>query len=161
MLVYPVLVQSFTSNTDQAATSAVVHQAIRQIKNANTKPASTQTTPPFGVPPSFAASIGTIDPVLSTLGRLARAITPLNSLLAAEVVDEMVVTANRSQMDTKQGRTGFDSDVFTMLASKDEVRARSAAENFKDPLRRIVALASIYKWKAKAFEKEPASLTAQ
>jgi hypothetical protein len=75
-------------------------------------------------------------------------------LFASEVVDEMVDAANRSEIDTKQGRTGFDSDVFSKLAAKDEIRARSAAENLNDRLRRLVALAAIYQWKAKQLEKQ-------
>lgn len=66
----------------------------------------------------------------------------------------MVDAANRSEIDTKQGRTGFDSDVFSKLAAKDEIRARSAAENLNDRLRRLVALAAIYQWKAKQLEKQ-------
>jgi hypothetical protein len=134
MQVYPVIVQAYATNRDQEGASAAVRQAIRQLKNANT-------------------STSTIDSLLSSLGKLAKAVIPVDSLLASEVVDEMVARANVSQMDTKQGRTGFDHDVFTMLAAKDEIRARSAAENLKDPLRRIVALAAIYKWKAKSLEK--------
>ena len=48
------------------------------------------------------------------------------------------------------------SDLFKKLAAKDEIRARSAAESFKDRLRRIVALAAIYQWKAKDLEKRSA-----
>jgi hypothetical protein len=74
-------------------------------------------------------------------------------LLAAEIVDDIVVRANSSQIDTTQGRTGIDTNLFKRLAAKDEVRARSAAENLKDRLQRIVAIAAIYQWKAKELEK--------
>ncbi len=99
-------------------------------------------------------SVHEIDPALSSLGKLAKAVLPVDSLLASEVVDEMVSVANRSEIDTTQGRTGFDNDVFSKLAAKDGIRARSAAENFNDHLRRIVALAAIYQWKAKELEKQ-------
>jgi hypothetical protein len=151
--VYPLIVQRYATNKDQIGASAAVHQAVRQLKNADTKPASASTQS-FGMPASFAPNVSEIDPVLSSLGKLAKAVLPVDSLLASEVVDEMVVRANGSQTDTKQGRTGIDADVFNKLAAKDEIRARSAAENFKDPLRRIVALAAIYQWKAKQLEKE-------
>jgi hypothetical protein len=151
--VYPLIVQRYATNKDQTGASAAVHQAVRQLKNADTKSASTSTQS-FGMPASFAPSASEIDLVLSSLGKLAKAVLPVDSLLASEVVDEMVVRANGSQIDTKQGRAGIDADVFNKLAAKDEIRARSAAENFKDPLRRIVALAAIYQWKAKQLEKE-------
>ena len=151
--VYPLIVQRYAANKDQIGASAAVHQAMRQLKNTDSKPAG---APPFGMPASFAPSGSEIDPVLSSLGKLAKAVLPVDSLLASEVVDEMVVRANGSQIDTKQGRTGFDNDVFNKLAAKDEIRARSAAENFKDPLRRIVSLAAIYQWKAKQLPQEKA-----
>lgn len=78
---------------------------------------------------------------------------PVDSLLAAEIVDEIVVKANVSQNYTSKGRTGIDSDLFKRFAAKDEIRARSAAESFKHRLRRIVALSAIYQWKAKELEK--------
>ena len=87
---------------------------------------------------------------------------PVDSLLASEVVDEMVERANGSEMDTTLGRTGIDNDIFYQLAAKDEIRARTAAENLKDRLRRIVALAAIYQWKAKELEtasQDKATLT--
>jgi len=151
--VYPLIVQRYAANKDQVGASAAVHQAVRQLKNADTKSAAASTQP-FGMPASFAPSASEIDPVLSGLAKLAKAVLPVDSLLASEVVDEMVLKANGSQIDTNQGRTGIDSDVFNKLAAKDEIRARSAAENFKDRLRRIVALAAIYQWKAKALENE-------
>ncbi len=61
----------------------------------------------------------------------------------------MVQAANRSELDTSQGRTGFDADVFKQLAAKNELRAEQAALNLKDELRQIVARASIAQWKAK------------
>ena len=151
--IYPLIVQRYATNKDQVGASAAVHQAVQQLKNADTKSAAASTQS-FGMPASFAPSASEIDPVLSALAKLAKAVLPVDSLLASEVVDEMVVRANGSSLDTSQGRTGVDSDVFNKLAAKDEIRARSAAENFKDRLRRIAALAAIYQWKAKELEKE-------
>jgi hypothetical protein len=147
--VYPLIVQRYAANEDQIGASAAVHQAMKELKSVGAKPGA----PSFGMPASFMLSAHESDPVLWSLGKLAKAVVPVDSLLASEVVDEIVVRANGSETDTKQGRIGFDNDVFTKLASKDEIRARSAAENFKDRLRRIVTLAAIYQWKAKALEK--------
>lgn len=151
MQVYPLIVRRYAANKDQAGASAAAHQAMRQLKNTNSKPSG---APSFGRPASFMLSTHEIDLALSSLSNLAKALLLVDSLLASEVLDEMVEVANRSEIDTKQGRTGFDSDVFSKLAAKDEIRARSAAENLKDHLRRLVALAAIYQWKAKELERQ-------
>lgn len=155
--VYPLIVQGYASNKDQAGASSTIHQAIRQLKNANTKPVPAGSQ--FGMPAEFRPTANEIDGVLSALEKLAKAILPFDSLLGSEVVNEVVVRANASRIDTAQGRTGIDSGLFKSLASQDEVRARSAAENFKDRLRRIVALAAIYHWKANQLEKATATKT--
>lgn len=149
--VYTLIVQQHAINKDQIGAAAVVRQAVRQLKKADTKPPDTQ---PFGTPLSLASRAGGADPILWSLGKLAKAVLTVDGLVASEIVDEFVTRANASQMDTNQGRIGFDSDLFKNLAAKDEVRARSAADNFKDRLQRIVALAAIYQWDAKALETQ-------
>jgi len=148
--VYPLIVEGHATNKDQVGASTAIHQAVRQLNNVNTKPATASVQ--FGMPAEFAPAASERDGILSTLGQLAKAVLPIDTLLAAEIVDDIVVRANSGQMDTTQGRIGFDSDLFKKLSAKDEIRARSAAESFKDRLRRIVALAAIYQWKAKEFE---------
>lgn len=150
--VYPLIAEGYVNNKDQAGASAAVRQAVRQLKNTKPARASVQ----FGMPAEFAPTSSERDGILSTLGLLAKAILPIDTLFAAEIVDDIVVKANSSQIDTTQGRTGIDSDLFKKLAAKDEIRARSAAESFKDRLRRIVALAAICQWKAKELEKASA-----
>ena len=148
--VYPLIVHGYAAEKNSASAAATVQQALRQLKKADTKPAR---TPFFGVPASFAPTSAEVDPLLSALGKLAQAILPVDSLLASDVVDQMVEWANASPIDTTQGRTGIDSDLFSKLAARDEIRARSAAEALKDRLRRIVAMAAIYQWKAKELDK--------
>ena len=148
--VYPLIVQGYAKEKNSPGASATVQQAMQQLKKADTKPAS---TPFFEMPVASAPTSAEVDPLLASLGKLAQAILPVDSLLASEVVDEMVTRANASSIDTTQGRTGIDSQIFSRLASRDETRARTAAESFKDRLRRIVALAAIYQWKAKELGK--------
>lgn len=150
--VYPSLVEGYVSKTDQVGASAAVRQAVRQLKAADGKVGSTNTQ--SGMPPEFAPLATERDGTLSILGKLAKAVLPIDTLLATEIVDEIVVKANASQIDTSQGRTGIDSELFKSLASKDEVRARNAADSFKDRLRRVVALAAIYQMKAKKLDRE-------
>lgn len=148
--VYPIIVEGHAANKDAVSATATVHQAIKQLKNVNAKPSSDAKQ--FGMPGEFAPKSSERDGTLSTLSELAKALLPIDTLLAAEIVDDVVVTANRSSIDTTQGRTGIDSALFRSLAARDAVRARSAAESFKDRLRRTVALAAIYQWKAKELD---------
>lgn len=130
--VYPLIVHGYAANKDQVAAAAVVHQAVRQLDRIVSKSS---------------------DSPVPTLAKLAGALLPVDVLLAAEIVDDIVARTNRRSMDTTQGRTGIDSDLFKSLAAKDEVRARSAAHSFKDRLQRVVALAVINHWKATELER--------
>ncbi|HEX8068454.1 MAG TPA: hypothetical protein VF546_00785, partial [Pyrinomonadaceae bacterium] len=56
------------------------------------------------------------------------------------------------------GRTGFDAAAFKQFAAADEARARQAAETFRDPLRRVVALAALYQRQAEALFKRAAQM---
>jgi hypothetical protein len=148
--VYPVIVERYVTDKDHLGASAAGRQAMKQLKSAGPTPANATS---FGLPASYARTANESDVLLWSLGKLAKAVVPVDGLLASEIIDEMVVRANAIKIDTNQGRTGFESDVFSKLTAQDEVRARSAAENLKDRLQRIVALAAIYQWKAKELEK--------
>ncbi|MDQ3755089.1 MAG: hypothetical protein M3371_10195 [Acidobacteriota bacterium] len=149
LAVYPVLLKQCVAKKAQACASGVVYQAMKQLKRADTAP----PVPPAGIPASAIPSSREFDPVLLSLSKLAKSVAPINDVLALEVLDETVAAANRSEIDTAQGRTGFEMDVFKIIAAKNETRARQAAEDLKDPLRRIVALAAIYQWKADELAK--------
>lgn len=58
--------------------------------------------------------------------------------------DEVVAAANSSALDTGQGRTGFDAELFGKLSPGNEVRVGQSAEALKDRLRRIVAASAIH-----------------
>lgn len=143
--VYPAIVAQCAAGKDQACASNSVYQAMRQLKRADASP----PVPPEGIPSSVMASASEFDPVTSSLGRLAVLLAPVNETLALEVLDELVAASNASKVETGQGRVGFDPAVFKTIAAGNEARARQAAENFKDPLRQIVAAAAIYQRKTK------------
>ncbi len=150
--VYPVLINKCGASKDVACASALLYQAMKQLKRAETAPA----TPPAGIPASAFMTTKELDPVLSSLSKLAQAVLPINEALGFEALDEAVQAANVSEMDTGQGRTGFDADVFKQFAAKNEAHMRQAAETFKDPLRQIVALAAIYQRQAEELTKQEA-----
>lgn len=147
---YPVIINKYVASKDHPSATLIVYQAIKQLKHANTETA----IPPAGIPSSALVTSKELDPVLLSLSKLAKAVISMDEALALEILDETVRSANASNMDTGQGRTGIDIDVFRKLTPKNEIRVRQAAESLKDPLRRIVALAVIYQWEAGELEKK-------
>jgi hypothetical protein len=149
--VYPALVNKCLANKDQVCANDSVVKAVRQLKHADTRlPAR-----PAGQPPWSSASDREVDPVLLGLSKFAKVITPINEALAWDILDELVLAANRSQLDTSQGRIGFEGDTFKLLGQKSEPRSYQAANNLKDRLERIVALANIYQGLLDAQAKLP------
>lgn len=145
---YPVIIEKCLSNKDKPCASNMVYQAIRQLKQSDVTP---PVLPP-GVPASVLATGKELDPILTSLCKLTQLILPADGALASDALDEMVVAANSSEIDTGMGRTGFDADVFKKIAQKDEMHARQSALSFKDTLRQIVSFAAIYRWKAEELD---------
>jgi hypothetical protein len=148
--VYPLLIEKHSARKDQIQASNLVSFALKRLKNADTNP----STPPSGLPSSAVLTNREFDPVLSSLSKFVKAIAVTNELLAFDVLDELVKVANRSEVDTSLGRPGFDSDIFTILAPKDEARTEVAALAFKDRLRRIVSRARVYQWRVSQLLKD-------
>ena len=147
--VYPSIIEKCVAKKDQACATTLTYQAVKQLKDADTTPPA----PPAGVPASFLPTGKEFDPVLATLNKLAKTIAPVNEPLALEVLNEIVQAANRSELDTKRGLTGLETDVFTTLAVNNDLRVRQAATELKDPLRQIVTLAAVDRWKAEQLTK--------
>lgn len=147
--VYPPLIEKCVSADDQTCSSSLMLQAIKQLKSSDTTP----TIPPTGIPSSVFATSREFDPILESMAKLTLAVLPLDDELALRGMEETVFAANVSEIDTAQGRIGFDVTIFRKLAPKNEARAEQAAQSFKDPLRHIVALATIYQWKADELKK--------
>lgn len=153
--VYPTITGKCIGRRDQPCASRLVSQAVRQLKQADATPA----TPPPGIPAALMAGAKEADPVLMSLSRLAKQILPLDEVLALEVLDEVVAAANRSQIDTEMGRTGFETDIFKTFAAKDEARSLLAAQTLKDRLSRIVSLAAVYKFQVERLKPQSAKPT--
>ena len=148
--VYPAIIEKCVARKDQACAMNLAYQATRQLKKADTAPPA----PPAGLPASAIADSQEFDPVVMSLGKLAVSVAPMSETLALEILDETVGAANRSVVDTAQGRTGFDPGIFRTLAPKNETRVLQAANDLKDTLRQVTALAAIYQWKAKDLMKK-------
>jgi hypothetical protein len=147
MKVFPVIAGKCAAQKDNVGARDSVNQAVRQLKKADVTP----FTPPPGVPASIFGTKRDVDRVLQSLGSLASAVLSVEDELALDVFDELVIAANHSGLDTRQGRTGFETSLVKKLAAKNEERTTAAALQFQDPLRQIVALAAIEQWKVDKF----------
>ncbi|HLL14077.1 MAG TPA: hypothetical protein VK388_03270 [Pyrinomonadaceae bacterium] len=148
--VYPVMIKKCLAEKDSVCASRLAYQAVRQLKQSET---STPESPP-GVPAAALPTLKEVDPVLLSLGALADAVGSADESLALEILEEVVKAANASFVDTTQGRIGFDARIFRKLASKNEPRVLTVAEELKDPLRRVVATAAVFQWKAEELQKK-------
>lgn len=129
---YPPLIERCVKKGDAACAPRLIYEAMKQLKRS---------------PDQSAAA--------SALTRIAKAVAPANAALAFEVLDEAVRAANSAPApDARQSLTRMDAAAFQLLAPKDEVRARQAAEALKERLPRILALAAICQWKAKSITKD-------
>jgi hypothetical protein len=95
-----------------------------------------------------------IDPKLSSLSKLFLIIVSLDGDLAQSVLQETILAMNRTDIDSNQGRLGFDPALFKEATAKNQLQAEQAAASITDPLRRIVALAAIDKWKIDKLNKD-------
>jgi hypothetical protein len=141
--VFPLIAGKCAAKNDNACARNSVDQAVRQLKKADATPFA----PPPGVPASIMGTSQDFDLVLTSVAKLTAAVMPLKDDLALDLLDELVFAANHSNLDTGQGRTGFETSLFKKLAEKNEERTTAAAIQFQDPLRQIVALAAIDQWK--------------
>jgi len=145
--VFPVIAGKCAAKNDDVCARESVNQAVRQLKKSDVTP----FTPPPGVPASFFGTKRERDPVLSSLASLASSVLSVKDELALDVLDELVIAANHSELDTSQARTGFETSLFKKLAAKNEERTTAVALQFQDPLRQIIALAAIEQWKSDKF----------
>jgi hypothetical protein len=142
--VFPVIAGKCVTKKDDTCARDSVDQAIKQLKQADATP----DAPPPGIPVSIIGTKREFDPVLAILGSLAAAVVSAKDELALDVLDGLVISANHSELDTGQGRTGFETSLFKKLAEKNEAHVNLAAMQLQDPLRQIVALAAIDQWKS-------------
>lgn len=95
-----------------------------------------------------------------SFSRLVKSVYKLDDSMALNISEELVKILN-SRKESKDINLGFDEEIFSMLAEKDEMRTIQLAESFSNRFPRIIALTQIYKWKAKALLKEMKTLENQ
>jgi pentatricopeptide repeat protein len=125
------------------------YRALEQLRRASNQPENSPMMP-AGLGPTGKE----IDPKLSSLSKLFLITVPLDDDLAKSVLQETTMAMNRTDVDSSQGRLGFDPTLFKEATAKNQLQAEQAAASISDPLRRIVALAAMDKWKIDNLNKE-------
>jgi hypothetical protein len=138
---YASLIARWNKNTPQKI--LLGYRALDQLRRASNVPPPANAS----LPESFVLSGQEIDPRLWSLSKLFLIVASLDDDLAQAVLQETIAAANRTEVDSSQGRLGFDPNLFKEAVSENQLRANQAAATLTDPLRRIVAVAVISKWK--------------
>ncbi len=107
------------------------------------------------VPTPLAPVAGPINPFrqsrsLLALSESAVAVEPLSGETALEILEEVVRSANQNRIVSENGNPNFNTDVFMLLARRDEPRVRHAAGALRDRLQRIAALAALHRGRAES-----------
>ena len=93
--VYPLIVEAYATKKNQTGPSIAVRQAVKQLKLLGNKP-SAFTSAQLGIPIASLPTATERDGILLSLSKLATAVLPIDTLLATEIVDEIVTRANSS-----------------------------------------------------------------
>lgn len=139
--VYSSLIRSSVSSKNKQYARSLAYEVVRRLKKFND-------------------SIHT--PYL--ISELVLSTASVDATLAFELLDEMVQSLNRRRIDSENGDIGFNPIAFAKLTFMDEQRTQQTARNITDRLQRIMALSSIYRWKANELtrsEKSKATQTKQ
>jgi hypothetical protein len=151
LTVYSAIIQKCVEKQDNICATNLIREAVKQLRTED----KTEPSLPAGIPKGAIPSRRESDPVVQSLGIFAIKLVKVDRDLALDVLDEMVLAANKSDVDSELGQPGFNSDVFRKLAAVDEIRVRRAADNLVGLLKRVVALAAISKSEVDRLNQAP------
>lgn len=137
---------------DQSCKLPLLYKALNQIKAA----VSMAPIAPDNVPATLTMTKRELDTKLSSLSKLAVLAATVDDNLARDAFADVVSAINRTTVESALGRLGFDVELFSLCAQKDEGYAQSLAAGVTDSLRRIAAFSAIDEWKAKELKKKEA-----
>jgi hypothetical protein len=137
---------------DQSCKVPLIYKALNQIKAAE----SPSPIPAADAPAGFTMTKREMDTKLSSLSKLAVMAAAVDDNLARAAFTDVATAINRTTIASELGRLGFDVELFSLCAQKDEAFAQSLAAGVTDPLRQIAALSAIDEWKAKELKKKEA-----
>lgn len=128
------------------------YRALEQLRRARNQP---EISPM--IPAGLAPTGKETDPKSASLSKLFLIIVSLDDDLVASVLQETILAINRTDVDSSQGRLGFDPALFKEATARNQTQAEQAASSISDPMRRIVALAAIEKWKIDNLKRQRAT----
>jgi hypothetical protein len=131
---------------------SVAYRALEQLRRASNQPEISPMMP-AGLGPSGKE----IDPKLGSLSKLFLITVSLDDDLAQSVLQETILAMNHTDVDSSQGRLGFDLNVFREATARNRLQTEQAVSSINDSLRRIVTLAAIDNGKIDNLKKERAS----
>lgn len=143
--VYPLLVRKCVNDQDSICATNSVDQAVKTLRKAD----RTAPKPLLPLPADAIVSEREFDPVVQSLCSLALSISRIDINLSLNVLDEMVLAANKSSVDVELGRVPFSVEVFSRLGPLDDARVQQSAMALDSPLPKIFALAAITKSRAR------------
>jgi hypothetical protein len=135
---------------DPSCKIPLLYKALNEIKAAeNPAPLAPENAPPGAI-----LTKRELDTKLSSLSKLAALAAAVDDDLARAALTEAVSVINRTTVASELGRLGFDVELFSLGAQRDEAYVRSLATGITDSLRQIAALAAIDEWKAKELKNK-------
>src|SRR6185503_955615 len=133
----------------QAQKISLGYRALEQLRRASNQPETS-----LMMPAGYAPTGKETDQKLFSLSKLYLMTVSFDDDLAESVLQETILAMNGTDVDANQGRLGFDLTLFKEATAKNRLQAEQAAASISDPLRRIVALAAIDKWKIDRLNRE-------
>lgn len=147
---YPQVVDHLYAQKLNDRASALVRRALVRLPRSNAEPPE----PLLSAPALTVRGGPESDPVVYGLGRLVRSSMKYDKAVAFEALDELVSSLNRSKGGGGR-RSLSDPELFRAAAASDGARALQSAEQIKDPLWRVVALAGVYSARIDELDRAP------
>jgi hypothetical protein len=141
-----------TKSDKPAQKISISYRALEQLRRASNQPEISAM-----VPAAFAGLAPTgkeTDPKLASLCKLFLITVSLDDDLATSLLQETILSMNSTNVDSSQGRLGFDPNLFKEATKKNQLEVEQVALSISDPLRRIVALAAVTKEKINQLSKQ-------
>jgi hypothetical protein len=138
---YPQVVDRLYARKLKDRASALVRRALVRLPRSNAEP-----PPPLTNAPALTAQGGAeSDSVVYGLSSLVGASMKYDEAVAFEALDGLVSSLNLNKPDRAGRRALPDPELFRAAAAADGPRALQSAEQIKDRLWKVVALAGVYR----------------
>jgi hypothetical protein len=121
-----------TKSDKPAQKISIGYRALEQLRRASNQPETSAM-----VPAAFAGLAPTgkeTDPKLASLCKLFLITVSLDDDLAKSLLQETILSMNSTNVDSSQGRLGFDPNLFKEATKKNQLEVEQVALSISDPL---------------------------